>query len=126
MMTVQQKAAQNMEEAKTEEEKTAAEKEMEDAMAQGMVHMLWTISVVDITSTLHETAQMVLHDQGVDRDVRKRRAYGLKNLGEIFMSCPAPLDDSSDARQMYEEAAFAAMLETIKRKEEAAQSAPVE
>jgi hypothetical protein len=127
MMNVQQKAAQNIAEAKTEEEKTAAEKEMEDAMAQGMVHMMWTTSVVDITSTLHETAQMVLHDQSVDRDVRKRRAYGLKNLGEIFMSCPAPLEaDSSDAKQMYEEAAFAAMLETIKRKEEAAQSAPVE
>jgi hypothetical protein len=43
------------------------------------------------------------------------------------MTCPAPLEaGSADAKQMYEEAAFAAMLETIKRKEEEAQSAPVE
>ena len=127
MMAVQQKAAQNIAEAKTDKEKAAAEKEMEDAMAPSMINVVWTLSVVDITSTLHETAQMVLHDQSVDKDARKRRAYGLKNLGEIFMACPAPLEAGpSDAKQMYEEAAFAAMLETIKRKEEAAQSAPVE
>lgn len=70
---------------------------------------------------------MILFDQSVDKDVRKRRAYGLKNLGDVFMACPAPPDvGATDAKQMYEEAAFAAMLETVKRKEEEAQSAPVE
>lgn len=127
IMTMQQKAAQNIAEAKTDDERKAAEQALENEMAKGMVNMMWTTSVVDITATLHETAQMVLYDQSVDKDVRKRRAYGLKNLGEIFMTCPAPLEaGSADAKQMYEEAAFAAMLETIKRKEEEAQSAPVE
>ena len=127
MMTVQQKAAQNMAEAQTDEEKKAAEQALEDEMAKGMVNMMWTTTVVDITATLHETIQMILFDQSVDKDARKRRAYGLKNLGDVFMACPAPPDvGATDAKQMYEEAAFAAMLETVKRKEEEAQSAPVE
>lgn len=127
MMTMQQKAAQQMNEAKTDEERKEAQQAMENEMTTGMVNVAWTMSVVDITATLHEASQMVLYDQSVDKDARKRRAYGLKHLGEIFMECPAPLEmGSQDAKQMYEEAAFAAMLETIKRKEEEAQSAPVE
>ncbi len=126
MMTVQQKAAQDIAAAKTDEDRKAAKKALEEEMTKAMLYMMWITTVVDITTTLHETAQMVLHDQSVDKDVRKRRAYGLNHLGEIFMACPAPLEPGSgDAKAMYEEAAFAAMLETIKRKEEAAQAAPV-
>lgn len=126
MMTVQQKAAQDIAAAKTEEEKKVAERAMEEEMTKGMLNMMWTTSVVDITTTLHEVAQMVLYDQSVNKDVRKRRAYGLKNLGEIFMACPAPLEAGSEnAKKLYEEAAFAAMLETVKRKEEEAQAASV-
>ncbi|KAL7518425.1 hypothetical protein ACHAWX_003248 [Stephanocyclus meneghinianus] len=126
MMTVQQKAAQDIAAAKNEEEKKVAERAMEEEMTKGMLNMMWTTSVVDITTTLHEVAQMVLYDQSVNKDVRKRRAYGLKNLGEIFMACPAPLEAGSEnAKKLYEEAAFAAMLETVKRKEEEAQAAPV-
>ena len=126
MMTVQQKAAHDIAEAQTDEERKAAEQVLENEMAKGMVNMMWTTTVVDITATLHETIQMVLFDQSVDKEVRKRRAYGLKNLGEVFMACPAPPGVKADAKQMYEEAAFAAMLETVKRKEEEAQAAPVE
>jgi hypothetical protein len=38
------------------------------------------------------------------------------------MDCPAPEtgEEEKDAKKLYEEAAFAAMLETAKRKEEAA------
>lgn len=42
---------------------------------------------------------------------------------KIWMEYPAPAtqsDEEKNAKQMYEEAAFAAMLETIKRKDEAA------
>eukprot|EP00804_Cyclotella_cryptica_P015641 CCRYP_003628-RB/>CCRYP_003628-RB protein AED:0.09 eAED:0.09 QI:165/0.83/0.85/1/0.66/0.57/7/1472/550 len=126
MMTMQQKVAQDIAAAKTEEERKVAERAMEEEMTKGMLHMMWTTSVVDITTTLHEVAQMVLYDQSVNKDVRKRRVYGLKNLGEIFMACPAPLEAGTEnAKNLYEEAAFAAMLETIKRKEEEAQAAPV-
>jgi len=126
MMTLQEKAAQELAETNTEEErkdKWAAREQVQTSM-----HIfLWTINVVDITTTLHEVAQMVLHDQSVDKDTRKMRASGLKNLGEIFMACPAPTESGQpeDTKKLYEEAAFAAMLETIKRKEEAAQAASV-
>ena len=128
MMTMQQKAAREMAEAKTEEERKEREAAMEHQMVSGMLNLMWTTTVVDITSTLHEVVQMVLFDQSVDKDTRKRRAYGLKNLGEIFMACPpaASSNQMEDAKTLYEEAAFAAMLETIKRKEEAAQAAHAE
>mmetsp|Transcript_39536 Transcript_39536/g.83122 ORF Transcript_39536/g.83122 Transcript_39536/m.83122 type:complete len:546 (-) Transcript_39536:70-1707(-) len=125
MMTLQQKAEQELAAAKTEEERKAKQAELEQAQVWGMLNVMWTTTVVDISTTLHEAAQMVLHDQSVDKDTRKRRAYGLKHIGEIFMACKAPLESGQpeDAKKLYEEAAFAAMLETIKRKEEAAQAA---
>ena len=100
---------------------------MEQAQVFGMLNVMWTTTVVDITSTLHEVAQMVLHDQSVDKDTRKRRAYGLKHLGEIFMACKTPTesDQPEDAKKLYEEAAMAALLETIKRKEEESHAASV-
>jgi hypothetical protein len=45
------------------------------------------------------------------------------------MEHPAPAaqsDEEKNAKQMYEEAAFAAMLETIKRKDEAAHAGHAE
>lgn len=123
MMTLQQKQAKELDEAKSDAEKQEKQAEMEAVMTEGMLNVMWTTTVVDITGTLHETIQLVLHDQSVDADTRKRRAYGLKNLGQIFMDCPAQSKTSGDAKKLYEEAAFAAMLETIKRKEEAVQAA---
>jgi len=125
MMTLQQKAAKELAEAKTEEEKAEKQAAMEQAQVSGMLNVMWTTTVVDITTTLHEVAQMVLHDQSVDKDARKRRAHGLKHLGEIFMACSTPTESGQpeDAKKLYEEAAFAAMLETIQRKEEEAQAA---
>lgn len=127
MMTMQQKAAQELAEAKTEEERKEKEAAMEEIQISGMLGVMWTTTVVDITTTLHEAAQMVLHDQSVDKETRKKRAYGLKHLGEIFMSCPTPKKSGQpeDAKKLYEEAAFAAMLETIKRKEEESHMASV-
>lgn len=127
MMTMQQKAAQDLAEAKTDEERRERQAAMEQAQVFGMLNVMWTTTVVDITSTLHEVAQMVLHDQSVDKDTRKRRAYGLKHLGEIFMACKTPTesDQPEDAKKLYEEAAMAALLETIKRKEEESHAASV-
>ncbi len=124
MMTMQQTAAKDIAAATTEEERKAKMDEMEEKMTTGMLGVMWTTTVVDITTTLHEVAQMVLFDQSVDKDTRKRRGHGLKHLGEIFMAV-SPSEDgvSANAKKLYEDAAFAAMLETIKRKEEAAQAA---
>jgi hypothetical protein len=48
--------------------------------------------------------------------------FALNSHSKIWMECPAPVtqsDEEKNAKQLYEEAAFAAMLETIKRKDEA-------
>ena len=123
MMTLQQKHQAEIAKATTEEEKKEKEAAMEQELTLGMLNIMWTTTVVDITATLHEVVEMVLHDQSVDKDARKRRAYGLKHLGEIFMECEGSPSIGGDAKKLYEEAAFAAMLETIKRKEEAAHTA---
>lgn len=127
MMSAQQKAAQELAEAKTDAERQEKQKEIEELQVTGMLNVMWTTTVVDITTTLHEAAQMVLHDQSVDKDTRKRRAYGLKHLGEIFMACKAASESGQpdDAQKLYEDAAMAAMIETIKRKEEDAHMASV-
>ena len=120
MMSTQQKAAQELVDAKTEEERKEKEATMEQAQVDGMINVTWTTTVVDITTTLHEAAQMALHDQSVDKDTMKRRGFGLKHLGEIFMACKAPTESGQpeDAKKLYKEATFTAMLETIQRKEE--------
>ena len=124
MMQVQATFEHKMKEAKTDEEREAATKEMENAAAESMLKMLWTTLVVDVTSTIHEVAQMLFHDEAADAKTRKLRAQGLKALGQTFMDCPVPPKDEAsekkmDAKAMYEEAAFNAMLETMKRKDEA-------
>ncbi len=75
---------------------------------------------IDITSTVHEVCQMVFFDQSVDKEMRKRRAYGVKNLGEIFQATPEPptSEGKKSAREMFEEAALTATIETMKRKDE--------
>jgi len=123
MMTLQQKHQAEIAKATTEEEKKEKTAAMEQELTLGMLNIMWTTTVVDITATLHEVVEMVLHDQSVDKDARKRRAHGLKKLGEIFMECKGSPSIGGDAKKLYEEAAFAAMLETIKRKEEAAHTA---
>lgn len=127
MMTMQQKYQEKMANAATDEEKAAIQTEMESALSTTLLKLLWTTTTVDITNTLYETMQMVLFDQSVDKETRKRRAHGLKKLGEVFMACPEPElgenEEEKDAKKLYEEAAFAAMLETIKKKEEAQQQA---
>jgi len=123
MMQLQAKYQVKMKEAKTDEERANATKEMEDASAAAMLALLWTTLVVDVTSTIHEVTQMVFHDEAVEAKVRETRAHGLKELGQVFMDCPEPDKDTAtmkqDAKAMYEEAAFNAMLQTMKRKEEA-------
>jgi hypothetical protein len=87
--------------------------------------VLSPLLIPDITATVHELCQMVFFDQSVDKDIRKRRAHGVKHLGEIFQAMPEPpaTEGKKSARAMFEEAALAATIETIKRKDEAAHNA---
>jgi hypothetical protein len=121
-MKIQGELEKELSEAKTEEEKAAVTAKMEEATGATMLKVLWFTTVVDITTTLHETCQMVLHDQAVDKESRERRGHGLKALGEIWMKCPEPENMSQaekSAKTLYEDAAYNAMLETIARSEAA-------
>jgi hypothetical protein len=123
MMHLQKQFGQEIAHATTPGEKAAISSQMLDAMGTSILRIMWTTTVVDITNTLYETIQMVLFDQSVDKATREQRARGIKILGEIFMECPEAAagkkTEEKDAKAIYEEAAFAALLETIKRKEEA-------
>ena len=81
--------------------------------------LLWQQTVVDITNTVHEAAQMVFYDRNVSNDVRRKRAEALECLGQIFkndMGKDQPIPEQAGL----EEVAFHAVLETVWRKELAA------
>lgn len=104
--------------ARTEEEKNAIAEGLIKDQLSFMLQIMWTMTTVDITSTIHEACQMLFFDKAVeDKSLLKKRAKGVQKLGEIFMNTPS-IEDDNDPTKIYEEAAFAAMVETIKRKEE--------
>ena len=59
MMTIQQRAAQELAQAKTEEERKEKQAAMEQAQVAGMLSVMWTTTVVDVATTLHEAAQFL-------------------------------------------------------------------
>ena len=123
-MKIQAAYQEKLQKAATDEEKTKIQQEMARATQDTMLKIIWTTTVVDITSTIHEACQMVFFDQSVDKEIRKKRAYAVKNLGEIFQDCPKPEGlEEKDVQTLFEEASMAAMLETMKRKDEAAHAA---
>jgi DnaJ-domain-containing protein 1 len=122
-MQLQEEYQRKIKEAKTPEEKARLEKELEDATQSSVLSLIWTATVVDITATIHETCQMLFFDQSVDKDLRKKRAYAVKNLGLALQACSEPIKPKQDAKNLFEEAALAAMVETMKRKDEESFSA---
>lgn len=91
---------------------------LKNALQNKVVRILWQQTVVDITNTIHEAAQMVLHDQNVSAEIRKKRGQGLQTLGEIFQTAKKR-DIPIIAQEEMEEIAFNAMLDTVWRQESA-------
>lgn len=125
MMKIQAEVQEKLAKATTDEEKAALNDKLTNASIEIMLRVLWTTTVVDITATIQETTQMVFFDSSVAQEVHLRRVAAVKTLGSIWMNLAEPTDTNNDtkvkdARQLYEEAAFAAMLETVKRQDEAA------
>ena len=122
MMKLALKYQEKIDKAATEQEKQDLQLEMQKAAMEVTLRLLWAANVVDITATLHETCNLVFYDQSADKETRELRAEAVKELGSVWMTLEQPATDSSeekDAARMYEEAAFAAMVETVKRKDEA-------
>jgi len=120
IMRVQSEYKKKIEIANSEKEKQQLEQELAKESSNVMMRIIWTTTSVDITSTIHETCQMVFFDQSVDKKIREMRAKAVKRLGKIFQECSAPQrteEKMLDAKMLFEEAAMAATLETIKRKD---------
>jgi hypothetical protein len=121
-MKVQAQFQEKLRSAKNEDEMKALSSEMADATTSVMLRIIWTTTTVDIMSSIHEACQMVFFDQSVEKEHRKLRAQAVKKLGEIFQSVAeshSASGDNKDAKALFEEAAMAATLETIRRKDEA-------
>ena len=101
--------------------KLAKEILRKSSLQENALRVLWKQTVVDITSTVHEACQMVLHDSNVSMDTRKARATGLAELGTIFEEATQqhkPIPEQEGLEQL----AFHAMLDTIWRQEVAART----
>ena len=103
-------------------QKSAGDEELEevamDALKKSNLHktamdLLWQQTVVDITSTVKEAAQMVLNDQSVAPTVRKARAEGLEVCGGIFEKSERNTDRCTYNERGLEQVAFHAMLNTV-------------
>lgn len=125
IVMVTSKYQKMIETATSDMERLHLQREMETAAANVMMRMIWHTTSVDITRTIHETCQMVFFDQSVDKKTREMRAKAVKRLGRIFQECsPPPAEGGkTDAKMLFEEAALAATMETMKRKEESGQGA---
>jgi hypothetical protein len=120
MLQTQATLMDKMQHAKTDEEKKAIVDELEGHGAGILLRVLWCTTTVDITSTIYEVTHMVMYDMSVDKETRLRRAKAVEALGEVWMNVPEPENlktQNVDAKKIYEEAAFAAMLETVKRRD---------
>lgn len=107
-------------------EKSAGDEELEEVAMNALkksnlqsiaMELLWRQTVVDITSTVKEAAQMVLNDLSVTPDVRKARAVGLEVCGGIFEKAKRNSDQSTFNEKELEKVAFHAMLNTVWRQE---------
>jgi X-domain of DnaJ-containing len=94
-------------------------------LKQSAIDLLWQQTVVDITNTVYEAAQMVLHDQNVTPEIRKARAEGLEVCGGIFAKSERPEGVSAPPDQEeLEKVAFHAVLDTVWRQEMSSRNHP--
>merc|ERR1712194_963890 len=93
---------QKMEAATSDDEKAVLLNELEEKTQDITLRIIWTTNVVDITSTIHETCQMLFFDKSVNKSIRKQRAYGVKELGVTFQACPEPKGTNHDAKNLFE------------------------
>jgi curved DNA-binding protein CbpA len=122
LLQMQLKFKAEMQKVASDEEKAKLEAEFQKEYVATTLKVMWTITAVDITSTIFETCQMVFFDKSVDNASRKTRGKAVYDLGDVFMKAAQASDPmrASVAQKVYQEAAEAAMLETMKRKEDSA------
>ena len=81
------------------------------------IETMWNVTVIDISSTLHEVVMKLCNDKSVEESVRKKRAEAIRDLGEIWEETKSKKleRDRRSVRGLYQSAAQAAMEETLKK-----------
>ena len=84
------------------------------------IELMWSVTVIDITSTIREVIFKVLLDSSVGEDVRKRRAEAVRALADIFEGTKSTklTKDQRSLRGLYQSAAADAMEKTLQRMRE--------
>ena len=97
----------------------------EDQLPQ-YLELMWQVTVIDISSTLHEVVMKCCWDTSKTSEERDARAEGIKAMGEIFFDTKSkdPKQRAMSARGIFQNATAAAMEETMRKKEQEEASAP--
>merc|ERR1712183_59442 len=84
------------------------------------IELMWSVTVIDITSTIREVIFKVLLDSSVGEDVRKRRAEAVRALADIFEGTKSTklTKAQRSLRGLYQSAAADAMEKTLQRMRE--------
>lgn len=88
----------------------------QEAILPHVIEALWNASVLDIQTTIRHAVSKLLHDSSVTHEARVKRAYGIKELGNVFRS--VVLTESVNARSAIEAAMRAAIFKTQGQQEE--------
>jgi hypothetical protein len=113
--------------AVTAEQRDEISEELYERIGETVLDMLWEQTAADVTLTLHEAAQHVLHDQDCTNDTRKKRADALEALGEIFQNAAGTYSSDTEIEEeqaRHERVAFFAVLDNIRRSELSARQSP--
>lgn len=88
-----------------------------------MIEMMWSMTVVDISTTIREVVMKVCKDSSVSGEVKKKRADAIMELGTIWegLKQEESGEQMKSVRAMYASATAAAMEATFAKanKEEA-------
>mmetsp|Transcript_4964 Transcript_4964/g.11025 ORF Transcript_4964/g.11025 Transcript_4964/m.11025 type:complete len:474 (-) Transcript_4964:308-1729(-) len=116
-------AMKNAQNAARKTQKGAQEGEQDSLPS--MMEMMWSMTVIDITTTIREVVFKLCKDNSVSSDIQKKRAMAIKELGSIWETMESKNKEGAQksARNIYMSATAAAMeshLEKMKKEEAAA------
>jgi hypothetical protein len=91
-----------------------------EAQLPAYLEVMWQITSLDLSSTLHEVVVKVIKDKSASPEDRKARAEAIVALGEIYENARSkdPKQRAMSARGIFQNAAEAAMEETMKKNSE--------
>ena len=77
-------AQEKISDAKTDDEKQFAEKNIAEKIIPLMVRLHYLHLVIDVTQTVHVVVERVLYDQSVSAERRQERARLLISVGDVY------------------------------------------